>query len=118
MKLALYKGTRPGLAGIYNRVTRLIDRGPYNHCELVFTSVVSASASFLDGGVRFKQIGYTAAENWDFLTLPSVLEFKAFLWFTQHKGPPYGLRVIYSFPATSPAIAQISGFVVRLLWQP
>src|SRR3546814_7608950 len=41
-------------SGIYSRVTRLVDGGPYSHCELVFSDGLSASASFIDGGVRFK----------------------------------------------------------------
>ena len=52
MKAAFYKGTRPGLQGIYSRAVRAIDRGPYSHCELVFSDGLSASASYIDGGVR------------------------------------------------------------------
>lgn len=89
MKLALYKGTRPGLAGVYNRVTRLIDRGPYSHCELLFSCGLSASSSFIDGGVRFKDIAYTTTKNWDFLPLPNADEPKAFFWFMSHRGLPY-----------------------------
>ena len=53
MRTAFYKGTRPGWQGIYSRAVRVIDRGPYSHCELVFSDGLSASASYIDGGVRF-----------------------------------------------------------------
>ena len=34
-RIAFYKGTRPGIAGLYNRLGRLLDHGPYSHAELV-----------------------------------------------------------------------------------
>lgn len=36
MKLASYKGTRPGLQGVANILIRLRLRGPYSHNEVVF----------------------------------------------------------------------------------
>lgn len=90
MKLALYKETRPGLQGLYSRLTRWIDRGPYSHCELVFTDGMSASSSFIDGGVRFKNIQYDP-DHWDFVPLPDVLETAARDWFRGHCGQPYDL---------------------------
>lgn len=36
MQLASYRGTRPGLQGIANRLIRLRLRGPYSHSEVVF----------------------------------------------------------------------------------
>jgi uncharacterized protein YycO len=94
VKLALYKGTRPGISGIYNRLTRLLDRGIYSHCELVFGNGVSASSSFLDGGVRFKAIEYSQLANWDFMDLSSAsgrLEASAMDWFKKHEGERYDL---------------------------
>ena len=90
MQLALYKATRPGLQGIYSRLARWIDGGPYSHCELVFSDGVSASASFIDGGVRFKQIDYDPA-HWDFIDLPANMEAQAREWFEQHEGAGYDL---------------------------
>ena len=49
---AFYQGTRPGLPGLYNRLVRWLDRGEFSHCELVFGDGMSASASFMDHGVR------------------------------------------------------------------
>lgn len=109
MKLALYKGTRPGISGIYNRLTRLLDRGIYSHCELVFGNGVSASSSFLDGGVRFKVIEYSQQDNWDFLPLPDVrgvIESSAMTWFKAHEGERYdiwgNLRFATGFAYDSP----------------
>ena len=90
MRLALYKGTRPGLQAIYSWLTRFIDRGIYSHCELVFSDGVSASSSFIDGGVRFKEIDYRP-EHWDFIDLPDRFEDSARDWFRSHVGEPYDL---------------------------
>ena len=90
MQAAFYKATRPGLQGIYSRAVRWIDRGPYSHAELVFSDGLSASASWMDGGVRFKRIDYDP-ERWDFVTLPDSLEPYARDWFERNAGAPYDL---------------------------
>ena len=90
MKIAFYKGTRPGISGLYSRVVRFVDRGPYSHCELIFSDGMSGSASFLDGGVRLKQIGYSSP-HWDFVEVPNWLEPAARQWFEEHQGEPYDL---------------------------
>lgn len=71
MQAAFYKATRPGWQGIYSRAVRVIDRGPYSHCELVFSDGMSGSASYIDGGVRLKRIDYDPA-HWDFVELPDA----------------------------------------------
>lgn len=88
MRAAFYKGTHAGLPGVYNRFVRLWDRGPYSHCELLFADGLSASASFMDGGVRFKRIDYDPAK-WDFVELPDALEAAARAWFVWHDGKAY-----------------------------
>jgi hypothetical protein len=90
LQVAFYKGTRPGIAGLYNRLTRWLDHGPYSHCELVFGDGESASASFMDGGVRFKRIGYSSGQ-WDFVPIPLRYELAARVWFTLHQGAAYDL---------------------------
>lgn len=90
MQAAFYKGTRPGWQGIYSRAVRVIDRGPYSHCELVFSDGMSGSASYIDGGVRFKRIAYDPA-HWDFIELPAHLEPYARDWFERNAGAPYDL---------------------------
>ena len=90
MKAAFYKGTRPGFAGLYNRLVRWWCNGPYSHVELVFSDGISASASFADGGVRFKAIDYDD-ERWDFLDLRGFDEVAARQWFVDHEGMKYDL---------------------------
>ena len=100
MKIAFYKGTRKGLQGIYSRLARWIDSGPYSHCELIFNDGLSASASFIDGGVRFKHIDYKE-DNWDVVELQGFDEDKARQWFEDHEGEKYdllgNLRFIFFF---------------------
>lgn len=90
MRVALYKATRPGLQGLYSRITRWIDHGPYSHCEIVFSDGMSASSSYIDGGVRFKIITYNP-EHWDFIEVPDYLEACSRNWFREHNGEPYDL---------------------------
>lgn len=87
---ALYRGTRPGIPGLYNRAVRGRGRGDYSHMELVFSDSQSASSSFADGGVRFKMIDYSA-DRWDFITLPPELEFRARVYFEARVGTKYDL---------------------------
>lgn len=87
---AFYKGTRPGFAGIYSRAVRGWEGGSYSHCELVFSDGLSASASFVDGGVRFKAIEYDPA-SWDYVALPPQLEAAAREWFKNHEGEAYDI---------------------------
>lgn len=87
---ASYKGTRPGLAGGYNRIVRRIDNGPYSHDELIFSDGMAASASWMDGGVRFKRIDFNP-DHWDFIDLPPEKEAAARQWFIDHDGEPYDL---------------------------
>ncbi len=82
---AFYKGTRPGIPGLYNRLVRAWEQGNYSHVELVFSDGMCASASFEDKGVRFKKIAMDP-ERWDLVLLPKHLELGARLWFIQRAG--------------------------------
>lgn len=64
MRLASYTGTRPGFAGLFNRLCRWWLHGRYSHSELVFSDGVCASCSLLDGGVRLKAIALDPS-RWD-----------------------------------------------------
>lgn len=88
MKIAFYKVARPGLLGLFGRLTRWWERGPYSHCELIFSDGIAASSSFIDGGVRFKAIDFDPA-HWDFIELPRFLEPAARAWFKAHEGEKY-----------------------------
>lgn len=90
MQAAFYKGTRPGIAGIYNRLVRWWTKSPYSHVELVLSSGRAWSASFDDGGVRFKKIDFDSAK-WDLVELPGHLEQSAEAWFDAHIGAGYDL---------------------------
>jgi hypothetical protein len=90
VRAALYKGTHPGLPGVYNRLVRWWTRSTYSHVELIFIDGMAASASYMDGGVRFKRIDFDPA-LWDFIDLPDHLEPAARAWFTTHAGQPYDL---------------------------
>lgn len=90
MKAAFYKSTRPGLQGLYSRAARLIDRGPYSHVELIFSDGLSASASYIDKGVRFKRIDYNPA-HWDIVELAGFDEQAARDWFEDRLGEGYDL---------------------------
>jgi hypothetical protein len=90
MRAAFYKSTHSGLPGVYNRFVRWWDHGTYSHCELVFSDGMSASASYMDGGVRFKQIEFDPLK-WDFVELPGHLEDAARAWFVAHEGRAYDL---------------------------
>lgn len=89
MIVAFYKGTHEGISGIYNRGVRLVTHGKYSHCELIFNDGMSASASFMDRGVRFKRISYSTVSNWDFVHVPDSLEAAAREWFNDHEGDKY-----------------------------
>jgi len=89
-RACFYKGTRPGLAGIYNRGVRVQTNSKYSHVEIQFSAGISASSSFEDAGVRFKQIDYTSGD-WDFIDLPEWLEPHARRWFDDHDEWEYDL---------------------------
>lgn len=91
MKIALYKSVRPGINGLYNRVVRWWDQGQYSHCEMIFSDGISASSSFADKGVRFKQIEYSDAGNWDVYEINDKYEEPARAWFEQHAAQRYDL---------------------------
>jgi hypothetical protein len=90
MRIAFYKGTRPGFAGNYNRIVRCWTSSPYSHCELIFSDGWAASSSYTDGGVRFKRIEFDPA-RWDIFELPAHMEAAARAWFVQHQGEEYDL---------------------------
>jgi hypothetical protein len=87
-RLAFYKGTRPGIPGIYNRLVRARGRGPYSHVEICFPDGWCASASFADKGVRFKQMELDGP-NWDFIELPIEWMEEARQWFIVNQGCKY-----------------------------
>jgi hypothetical protein len=90
MRIAFYTATRPGLAGFYNRLVRLVDGSPYSHAELVLSDGTCWSASYMDGGVRRKRISFDPAK-WELLEVPGADEDQARAWFEAHDGAGYDL---------------------------
>lgn len=91
MRAAFYKGTRDGVPGLYNRLVRWIDGGPYSHAELVFSDGMWASSSFMDSGIRFKYPAEMNPEKWDLFDLDPARfdEAVARAWFIEHNGAGY-----------------------------
>lgn len=83
--MMFYKGTRPGIPGIYNRIVRAWDKGPFSHMEVVFSDGMAASSSFEDRGVRFKEIKFSN-DRWEFVQLPTSLESMARQYFVDRAG--------------------------------
>ena len=88
--VAFYKGTSSGLMGLYDILARWWTRSSFSHCEMIFSDGVSASSSFIDGGVRFKRIDYNP-DHWEIIELPTEFEAEARAWFSKHEGQPYDL---------------------------
>lgn len=91
MRAAFYKATRSGVQGLYNRLVRAWEPGDYSHGELIFSDGMAASASFIDKGVRFKQIDFNP-DHWDFVDLRGFDERYARQWFIDHEKAKYDLR--------------------------
>lgn len=83
MKIALYKGK----GKIGNAIIRWWTNSQYSHCELVIGEFCYTS-SFMDGGVRSKQIDLTNG-NWDLIDVPWGNEERALWFFKQTKGAKY-----------------------------
>jgi hypothetical protein len=102
MKVAFYKGTRPGLSGIVNRAIRWWTNSAYSHCELVVGPVeggfLCASSSFEDGGVRFIVTDLDPA-RWEIVEvmLDDEAGHRAVDWFNDHVGEPYDLAAAFGF---------------------
>lgn len=95
MRLAFYTGTRKGIHGLLNRTVRWWTRGPFSHCELIFTAGMSASASGVDHGVRFKVIQYDPA-RWVIIPINGD-EAQAMSWFVANMGKGYDYLGLFGF---------------------
>lgn len=98
MKIAFYSGT----ARLFNRLVRWKMAGPFSHVEAVFgvnpqTGLCAcASASYMDGGVRFKDIDLDNG-NWMLIDVPCIDGAKVAQWFIDHEGEPYDVRGLVNF---------------------
>lgn len=95
MRVALYKATRPGFQGMFNRLVRWWTLSPYSHAELVFDNGWCASSSLIDGGVRFKRIELKPG-HWDVVDVPGD-EVAAMQWFSDHADDKYDVLGLANF---------------------
>jgi hypothetical protein len=96
MLIAFYKATRPMPQGLFNMAIRFAMASKYSHCEAIFDNDVSkavscGSSSFIDGGVRIKDI-LLNPDHWDVLDVPCFDEARSRQWFFDHDGEPYCVR--------------------------
>lgn len=96
MKIAFYKGKKR----IFNLLTSWWLRGRYSHCELILRenpngSCLCVSSSFMDGGVRSKEI-FLDPDHWDILEIEGDVVY-AQKWFDSHKGQPYDVLGLVGF---------------------
>jgi hypothetical protein len=98
MRIALWKGTDPGFAGILDRASRWWTSGPYSHCEVIFSDGWTGTASAADKGVALVQRpeGYYDPKDWDFIDLEGD-ELAVRAWYKLHRGLPYDLLGDFGF---------------------
>jgi len=101
--VAFYRGRankRFSLARLGDWITRRVTRGKYSHCEIAvsfnYDRYDCYSASFRDGGVRFKPLMALPSDKWDLtpvnIDADAVKEF-----FIRHEGKPYDWRGVLGF---------------------
>lgn len=98
-KIAFFKGS----GRIGDKLIRWWTRGPYSHCEFIFSDGMAGAATVYDGVVvRSRNFD---PNDWDFIELPASLEAKARQWFVDHEGKAYDfvgdLRFIFGFMTPS-----------------
>lgn len=94
--LASYKATHTGLAGLINRVIRLVTKSQYSHSELVIADdahpfdghVLCISSAGMDGGVRSKVMRLDE-RKWDLIELPHLSPLVVLAFFSEHQGQGY-----------------------------
>ena len=96
IQVAFYKGRKR----VFNRLVSWWLRGPYSHCELVLQTSpdgvsLCASASFMDGGVRVKNI-VLDPEHWD-LVMVEGSPATAWQWAASHEEDGYDLLGLLGF---------------------
>lgn len=93
MKVAFYKGTKPGLAALFDIGVHAWENGNYAHVELILSDGRALSSTFLDGGVRFAEAGsinFDDATQWDVIDVGGVFdEAAAIAWGVAHDGDKY-----------------------------
>jgi hypothetical protein len=91
MQAAFYKGTKPGLAALFDIGVHEWEEGHYAHAVLIFSDGRSASSTYLGDGVAISPAGAIDfdAADWDFIDLTGFDEAAALQWFEAHVGAKY-----------------------------
>lgn len=87
MKLASFKGIRPGLTGLFSIGCKFWLGGPYTHTELVFSDGWAGTSRGTEGGVVLHKIDYPASD-WDIIEIDGD-EAYARKWFEDHAGSKF-----------------------------
>ena len=87
MKLASFKGIRPGVAGLFSIACKWWLNGPYTHTELIFSDGVSGTSRESEGGVVLRTIDYPP-EDWDLIEIDGDEEY-ARKWYENHVGSKF-----------------------------
>lgn len=95
MRLALFKGTRPGLAGVFSIACRWWLGGPYTHAELIFSDGMAGTSRSAEGGVVLRRIEFDP-KDWDFIEIVGDEE-AARHWFEVHQGEGFDLLGLLGF---------------------
>jgi len=95
MKLALFKGTRPGVAGLFSIACRWWLGGPYTHAELIFSDGMCGTSRSVEGGVVLRPLEFDP-KDWDFFDVIGD-EAAARHWFEVHKGEGFDYLGLLAF---------------------
>ena len=74
-------------------------RGPFSHCEFLFSDGMCFSSSSRDGGTRFKQIELQP-KHWDYYSLPVDIQTEHMirLWCEGEVGKAYDWLGVFGYP--------------------
>ena len=91
MKAAFFKGTKKGIAALFDIGVHEWEAGKYAHVELVLDDGRACSSTFLEGGVRIAPAGSIdfLTNDWDFVDLSAFDQDAALAWFEAHNGDKY-----------------------------
>jgi hypothetical protein len=95
MKLASFKGIRPGLAGLFSIGCKWWLGGPYTHTELIFSDGWAGTSRATEGGVVLHKIDYSASD-WDIVEIEGD-EANARAWYEAHRGAKFDYLGLIGF---------------------
>ena len=107
--LASYKGTHPGVFGLFNKGVRLVNKGKYSHNEIAISEDPFTKPSFCVSstgsgkGVHGKTMQLTE-KDWDVIEIDWVTPEEIEKWLSSHLGCKYDWIGAFRFliPLISP----------------